>query len=72
MKRWIRVIIPVLILGTLLFVKPPDFTSHKSTPVPTTSAQPSSQPTIPGGGDDEGKPRYGGHEADEYGERPKK
>lgn len=72
MKRWIMVAIPVLLLGALLFVKPPAFTSHKSTPVPTSSAQPGSQPVIPSGGDDEGKPSYGGHDADEYGETPKK
>lgn len=69
MKRWLIVGIPLLILGGLLFIKPPAFSGP--TPLPTTS-QGTIKPGIPGGGDEEGKPRYGGHEADEYGKPVKK
>lgn len=70
MKRWLVVGIPLLILGGLMFLKPPAFTASTHTPSTTTSTV---KPGVPGGGeDDEGKPRYGGHEADEYGETKKK
>lgn len=72
MKRWLLVGIPLLILGGLLFVKPPAVTGGKSPTSPATS-QTGVKPQIPGGGEDEGgKPSYGGHEADEYGPTPKK
>lgn len=69
MKRWIVVGIPLLILGGLLFLKPPAFTGTTPAPGSTTST---AKPGVPGGEDEEGKPRYGGHEADEYGEVKKK
>jgi len=69
MKRWLIVAIPLLILGGLLFVKPPAFSG--STHLPITS-QGTIKPGIPGGGEEEGKPSYGGHEADEYGKPVKK
>jgi len=69
MKRWLIIGIPLLILGGLLFVKPPSFGTSPNTPGTTTS---SVKPGVPGGGEEEGKPRYGGHEADEYGETKKK
>jgi len=70
MKRYLIVGIPLLILGGLMFVKPPAFTSAPHTPGTTSST---AKPGIPGGGDDEGgKPSYGGHEADEYGTPKKK
>ena len=70
MKRWLVVGIPLLILGGLMFLKPPAFTASTHTPAPSTST---TKPGIPGGsGDEEGKPSYGGHEADEYGETTKK
>jgi len=69
MKRWLIVGIPLLILGGLLFIKPPAF--NGSTHLPATS-QSTVKPGIPGGGDEEGKPSYGGHEADEYGTTKKK
>ena len=69
MKRWLIVGIPILILGGLMFVKPPALTSTTHI-LGTTSS--TAKPGIPvGGGDEEGKPSYGGHEADEYG-KPKK
>jgi hypothetical protein len=53
-----------------MFVKPPAFTSTPHTP--GTSSSPA-KPGVPGGGGDEGgKPSYGGHEADEYGAIKKK
>jgi hypothetical protein len=60
MKRWF--------IGGLMFVKPPSFTSTPHTPGTSSS---SAKPGIPGGGE-EGKPSYGGHEADEYGATKKK
>lgn len=69
MKRWLIVGIPLLILGGLLFLKPPAFTSSTHTPATSSST---AKPGIPGGGDEEGKPSYGGHEADEYGKTKKK
>lgn len=70
MKRWLIVGIPLLILAGLMFFKPPSFTPSTHTPSTTTSTV---KPGVPGGEDDEqGKPRYGGHEADEYGETIKK
>ena len=69
MKRWLIVGVPVLILGGLMFVKPPSFTSN---PHPPGSSSSTAKPGIPGGGDEEGKPSYGGHEADEYGTPKKK
>lgn len=71
MKRVLLVGVPVLILGALLFVKPPAFTSGKTPTTPATS-QTGVKPGVPGGGGDEGKPSYGGHEADEYGTPKKK
>jgi hypothetical protein len=69
MKRWLIVTIPLLVLGGLMFVKPPAFTS---TPYAPGTSSSTAKPGIPGGGGDEGgKPSYGGHEADEYG-APKK
>jgi hypothetical protein len=69
MKRWLIIGIPLLILGSLLFLKPPSFTASTHTPGITAG---NVKPGVPGGGDEEGKPRYGGHEADEYGETKKK
>lgn len=69
MKRWLIIGIPLLILGGLMFLKPPSFTTSTHTPATTSST---SKPGIPGGGDEEGKPSYGGHEADEYGATKKK
>lgn len=69
MKRWLIVGIPLLILGGLMFLKPPAFTASTHTPAPATNT---TKPGVPGGGDDEGKPSYGGHEADEYGTIKKK
>lgn len=69
MKRWLIVGIPLLILGALLFVKPPAFTGTTHLPGTTSSTV---KPGIPGSGDEEGKPSYGGHEADEYGGTKKK
>ncbi len=69
MKRWLIVGIPLIILGGLMFVKPPSFSS---TPHYPTNTSGSVKPGIPGGGDEEGKPSYGGHEADEYGATKKK
>lgn len=67
MKRWLIIGIPLLILAGLMFLKPPSFTASPHTPSTTTSTV---KPGVPGGGEDEeeGKPRYGGHESDEYGE----
>ncbi|MCX6429413.1 MAG: hypothetical protein NTX12_00245 [Actinobacteria bacterium] len=74
MKRWFVIGIPLAILIAILFVKPPTFTSHKSTENPsvitnTTGAKPS----IAGGGDEEDdglvngqKPAYGGSQKDNY------
>ncbi len=69
MKRWLVIGVPLLLLATLMFLKPPSFTASIHTPGTTTSTI---KPGIPGDGDEEGKPRYGGHEADEYGETKKK
>lgn len=70
MKRWLIVGVPLLILGGLMFVKPPAFTTSPHTPGTSTST---SKPGISGGGgEDDGKPSYGGHEADEYGKIKKK
>lgn len=71
MKRWLLIGIPVLILGGLMFFKPPAFTPGKSSVAPGTS-QSTAKPGVPGGGSDEGKPSYGGHEADDYGTAKKK
>lgn len=70
MKRWLIVGIPILILGGLMFVRPPAFSNSPHTT--GTTSKTGVQPGIPGGGGDDGKPRYGGHEADEYGKRIKK
>lgn len=77
MKRWLLVGIPLLVLGGVLFIKPPDFSaSSKTVNAPTgtstSSTGPNSSPTgtkpqVGGGGDVETKPRYEGHEADDYG-----
>lgn len=72
MKRWLIVVIPALILGSLLFLKPPALTGNKSPALPTSTSQPGTKPALPGGGDEGGKPSYGGHEADDYGSTPKK
>lgn len=69
MKRWLIVGIPLLILGGLMFLRPPAFNASTHTPGTTTGQV---KPGVPGGGDEEGKPSYGGHEADEYGETKKK
>lgn len=69
MKRWLIVGIPLLILGGLMFVKPPAFTSTPHAPSTTSST---AKPGVPGGGEEEEKPSYGGHEADEYGKPLKK
>lgn len=69
MKRWLIVAIPLLVLGGLMFVKPPAFTASPHYPANTSST---AKPGIPGGGDEAGKPSYGGHEADEYGATTKK
>lgn len=69
MKRWLIIAIPALILGGLMFVKPPAFTSTPHAPSTTTST---AKPGIPGGGEEEEKPSYRGHEADEYGTVKKK
>ena len=73
MKRWLLVGIPLVILGGLLFLKPPAFTGGKSPSTPGTS-QTTVKPGIPGGSDENGgeKPSYGGHESDEYGKPIKK
>ncbi len=68
MKRWLIVGIPLLILGGLLFLKPPAFTASTHTPAPSSGT---AKPGIPSG-DEKGKPSYGGHEADEYGATKKK
>ena len=66
MKRWLVIGIPLLILGGMLFLKPPAF--HAGNPTNTSgTSQTGVKPGIPGGGNEEGKPSYGGHEADEYG-----
>lgn len=70
MKRWLIVGIPVLLLLGFLFVKPPAFTANKSPNPPVATSQPSTKPGVPGGEENGGKPAYGGHEADEYGETP--
>jgi hypothetical protein len=70
MKRWLIVTIPLLILGGLMFIKPPSFTASPHTRATSLNT---AKPGIPGGGgDEEGKPSYGGHEADEYGVTKKK
>ena len=70
MKRWLLIVIPALVLGGLMFVKPPAFTTGK-TPINPGTSQSTAKPGIPGGGGDE-QPSYGGHEADEYGTPKKK
>jgi hypothetical protein len=80
MKRILIIGIPLSLLTALMFVRPPSFTSTK-TPAPvantgvtgatgTTGAtsQTGVKPGVTGSGeeDDEGKPAYGGHDADDY------
>jgi hypothetical protein len=66
MKRWLIVGIPLLLLAALMFVKPPSFTGGAkvgTTPITSTTGKPG----IPGGGgDDGGKPKYGGQSKDKY------
>lgn len=69
MKRWLIIGIPLVILGGMLFLKPPAFTG--STHIPGTTTQTGGKPGVPGG-EEGGKPSYGGHEADEYGQPAKK
>ena len=69
MKRWLIVAIPLLILGGLMFLKPPSFTASPHTPATSSST---AKPGVPGGGGEEKKPSYGGDEANEYGATKKK
>jgi hypothetical protein len=74
MKRWIVIGIPLVILTAIMFVKPPSFTSHKSTVItPGVTNTTGAKPSIPGGGDEEDdglvngqKPAYGGSQKDNY------
>jgi hypothetical protein len=77
MKRWLIIIVPLLLVSALMFVRPPSFTTNKSTVPVTTNTSGATgatstigvKPGISGGGDDEEnqKPAYGGHEKDNYG-----
>ena len=72
MKRWVILGVSLFIFVAFLFVKPPAFTTNKYPNPPVATSQPSTKPGVPAGDEYGGKPAYGGHEADEYGETPKK
>jgi hypothetical protein len=64
MKRMLLVGIPLILLAGLMFVKPPNFSGSHVGTTPSSTAKPG----IPGGGgDDGGKPSYGGESKDKYG-----
>ena len=65
MKRWLIVGVPLILLAGLMFIKPPNFAA--GTKAGTTPTSSTAKPGIPGGGDDGGKPSYGGESKDNYG-----
>jgi hypothetical protein len=66
MKRGLLVAIPLILLAGLMFVKPPNFAVGTKAGTPATSS--TAKPGVPGGGgDDGGKPAYGGESKDNYG-----